>query len=115
MKPGVVLRRLEAMKRRRVEIDSAMAGAVTAARAAGASWATVGAALGVSAQAVQQRYGSPGVGAAATTGPLTGAKNRPLVVARQQVLRSVTEEARQHGDRQPSPGRPGRTLKEKRR
>jgi hypothetical protein len=51
------LRRLESLGRRRADMESAVAEAVAAARAAGGSWSAVGAALGVSAQAAQQRYG----------------------------------------------------------
>lgn len=56
--PRASLRRLEALGRRRAETEAAIATTVGAAREAGASWAAVGAALEVSAQAAQQRYGS---------------------------------------------------------
>ena len=52
------LRRLEALRRRRGEIEMAVAQVVAVVRARGAAWSAVGAALGVSAQAAQQRYGS---------------------------------------------------------
>ena len=52
------LRRLEAPRRRRAEIETAVADTVVMARARGASWSAVGGALGVSTQAAQQRYGS---------------------------------------------------------
>jgi hypothetical protein len=52
------LRRLEALLRRRSEIEAAVAQTVVMARVRGASWSAVGGALGVSAQAAQQRYGS---------------------------------------------------------
>jgi hypothetical protein len=52
------LRRLETLQRRRAEIETAIAQTVAMARARGASWSAVGSALGVSAQAAQQRYGS---------------------------------------------------------
>lgn len=48
--------RLEGIAQRRTDLDSEQFGAVLEARLAGVSWARIGAALGVSAQAVQQRY-----------------------------------------------------------
>jgi hypothetical protein len=53
----VLLRRLEGLGRRRGEVESAIDEAVRTARATGVTWSAVGAALGVSAQAAQQRYG----------------------------------------------------------
>ena len=52
---------LDALDRLRVarrEVESSVAVAVASARSAGRSWTEIGARLGVSAQAVQQRYGS---------------------------------------------------------
>jgi hypothetical protein len=49
---------LEVLCRRRAEIESTVTQIVTAARTVGVSWSAIGAALGVSAQAAQQRYGS---------------------------------------------------------
>jgi uncharacterized protein with PIN domain len=57
MSARVVLRRLEALRRRRSDTEATIVAVVGTARAAGASWSAVGAALGVSAQAAQQRYG----------------------------------------------------------
>jgi hypothetical protein len=51
------LHRLDTLRKRRADIEIAVMQAVEAARAAGASWSAVGTALGVSAQAAQQRYG----------------------------------------------------------
>lgn len=48
--------RLEGIAARRADLDHEQFGAVLDARLAGVSWAKIGAALGVSAQAVQQRY-----------------------------------------------------------
>jgi hypothetical protein len=53
----VALRRLEALGRRRAETEASIAAVVGMARATGAPWSAIGTALGVSAQAPQQRYG----------------------------------------------------------
>jgi hypothetical protein len=74
--PAARLRRLEGLGRRRSDIESAVAQAVAAARTAGASWSAVGAALGVSAQAVQQRYGPTSNG---KPGRAAAAKDQPLL------------------------------------
>ncbi len=50
------------------EADALLRAAVTAARSAGHSWAAVGAALGMSKQAAQQRFGGGGAEVVAPTG-----------------------------------------------
>jgi hypothetical protein len=54
---AALLRRLENLRCRRGQVEAAIDEAVRAAQAAGAAWSAVSAALGVSAQAAQQRYG----------------------------------------------------------
>lgn len=71
MSVRVALRRLEARGRRRTETEAAIAAVVGTARAAGAPWSAVGAALGVSAQAAQQRYGPRPDGGARHQGSLS--------------------------------------------
>ena len=66
---GARLRRLESLGRRRGEVELAIAEAVARARAAGATWRAVGAALEVSAQAAQQRYGRDHQAVASPAGP----------------------------------------------
>jgi hypothetical protein len=51
------LRRVAALADQRAQLEAAVAEAVAAARMEGASWSALGTALGVSAQAAQQRYG----------------------------------------------------------
>lgn len=70
MSARVALRRLEALSRRRTETEAAIAALVGSARTAGAPWLAVGVALGVSAQAAQQRYGPPASGGASHQGVL---------------------------------------------
>lgn len=53
------IREIMAAKEARDEADARLSQAVAAARAAGDSWTVVGAALGVSKQAAQQRYREP--------------------------------------------------------
>jgi len=51
------LQRLEKLRRLRVDVDRHTRSAVRAARAEGASWETVGRALGVSRQTAWERFG----------------------------------------------------------
>ena len=55
-------RNLEAAVRARAESEQAIVAAVTAMRADGDSWATIGWILGTTGQAAQQRYGTGRVG-----------------------------------------------------
>jgi hypothetical protein len=75
----VALRRLEALGRRRTETEAAIAAVVGTARAAGAPWSAVGAALGVSAQAAQQRYGPRPDRGAMHQGSLSGTRHQASV------------------------------------
>lgn len=50
--------RLTALAEQRAAIDAAIAAEVAQRRAAGFSWAAIGAALGITKQAAQQRYGN---------------------------------------------------------
>lgn len=52
------VRRLYDLREELEGLQEAIVGVVRTARAGGASWAAVGAALGVSKQGAQQRYGS---------------------------------------------------------
>ncbi len=56
-KPAAPYLALQDAAQRRVQAESDVAGAVADCRSAGWSWADIGRALGVSAQAAQQRYG----------------------------------------------------------
>lgn len=76
MSARVALRRLDALGRRRTETEAAIAAVVGTAREAGAPWSAVGAALGVSAQAAQQRYGCRPDGAARRQGPLSSTRRQ---------------------------------------
>ena len=58
----------------RAETDVLLAAAVTSARGAGCTWEQVGAILGMTRQAAQQRYGRAGLGA----GPAAGPESREL-------------------------------------
>lgn len=51
------LRRIADLASRSRAVDSELAAAVTAARSDGRSWSAIGAMLGVSKQAAQQKYG----------------------------------------------------------
>ena len=55
----VDLDRLDVLVSARVILDDGVDRAVAGARSAGASWEAIGAALGMSKQGAQQRYGSP--------------------------------------------------------
>jgi hypothetical protein len=55
-------RNLEAAVRARSEVEEAIVKAVTAMRADGDTWATIGWILGTTGQAAQQRYGKARVG-----------------------------------------------------
>ena len=52
-------RRIVAAKRQLADAERDLRDAVRAARAAGDSWAVIGAALDISRQAAQQRFGEP--------------------------------------------------------
>ena len=54
----VSLRTIAELADRRVELEEALTDAVRAARRADHSWAEIGAMLGVSKQAAQQKYGT---------------------------------------------------------
>lgn len=53
------MRRIAAAAKTRDDADTELVDAVTAARAAGDTWAMIGAALGISRQAAYQRFGKP--------------------------------------------------------
>lgn len=57
LKPVAPYRALQEAAQTRLQAETRIAEAVTACRDAGWSWADIGKVLGVSAQAVQQRYG----------------------------------------------------------
>ncbi len=91
--PHASLRRLETLGRRRAETEVAIAAVVGTARQAGASWSAVGAALGVSPQAAQHRYG-PKPDRRARVRQAAPARADPKRAKQQGALRHTADQAR---------------------
>lgn len=65
--PNAYLRLIAASRTAAEQTSSLLRSSIDSARAAGHSWVTVGRVLGVSRQAAQQRFGSPGATPASST------------------------------------------------
>jgi hypothetical protein len=82
---------LATLSRMRAELDAAEARLVAEALQAGASWAEIGAALGVTRQAAHARYGNGNVAAAAP------ARHPTVTINARRAVRLAREEAGQLG------------------